>query len=249
MVELKEKTVEELRKMASRKKIEGRSKMNKEELVKALKKKTSTKKTVKRRRIRGGAIDNEQVESLLTRNYETDPLYLVEISYDIVSGRPIRRNPEPIYVTIRKVIGFTRYQFNPQMLMVRTYSIIGERNNITLRNIRWRHGRSYEGNIRVMRESNSPSLPYRLYLSNDNRFLIISDLLSGENGRQIGRDDVQGSLDEVAQIIFSRLHMLPDILSKCLHVSIPLNANSPLEIIESFDNEVGEEVNILQPQA
>ena len=52
MVELKEKTVEELRKMASRKKIEGRSKMNKEELVKALKKKTSTsKKMIKSKRI------------------------------------------------------------------------------------------------------------------------------------------------------------------------------------------------------
>ncbi len=44
MVELKDKTVEELRKMASKKKIEGRSKMNKAELVRALKKKTSTKK-------------------------------------------------------------------------------------------------------------------------------------------------------------------------------------------------------------
>jgi hypothetical protein len=38
MVELKDKTVEELRKMASRKKIEGRSKMNKAQLVRALKK-------------------------------------------------------------------------------------------------------------------------------------------------------------------------------------------------------------------
>jgi hypothetical protein len=44
MVELKDKTVEELRKMASRKKIEGRSKMNKSELVRALKKKNSSKK-------------------------------------------------------------------------------------------------------------------------------------------------------------------------------------------------------------
>ncbi len=71
MVELKEKTVEELRKMASRKKIEGRSKMNKAELVKALKKKTSTKKTVKRRRIRGGALTIEEINDLKTnpRNY------------------------------------------------------------------------------------------------------------------------------------------------------------------------------------
>ncbi len=44
MVDLKDKTVEELRKMASKKKIEGRSKMNKAELVRALKKKTSSRK-------------------------------------------------------------------------------------------------------------------------------------------------------------------------------------------------------------
>ncbi len=44
MIELKDKTVEELRKMASKKKIEGRSKMNKAELVRALKKKISSKK-------------------------------------------------------------------------------------------------------------------------------------------------------------------------------------------------------------
>jgi hypothetical protein len=57
MVELKDKTVEELRKMASRKKIEGRSKMNKSELVRALKKKTTlTKKTSKRRKMKGGVI-------------------------------------------------------------------------------------------------------------------------------------------------------------------------------------------------
>ncbi len=44
MVDLKDRTVEELRKIASKKKIEGRSKMNKAELVRALKKKTSSKK-------------------------------------------------------------------------------------------------------------------------------------------------------------------------------------------------------------
>ncbi len=49
----KDKTVEELRKMASRKKIEGRSKMNKSQLIRALKKKTSTK--TKRIKMRGGA--------------------------------------------------------------------------------------------------------------------------------------------------------------------------------------------------
>ena len=44
MVEFKEKTIEELRKMASRKKIEGRSKMNKAQLVKALNKISYSKK-------------------------------------------------------------------------------------------------------------------------------------------------------------------------------------------------------------
>jgi hypothetical protein len=76
MAELKEKTVEELRKMASRKKIEGRSKMNKAELVRALKKKSSTKKTMKRKKMRGGDLTEENMESLLTRNYNTNPLYL-----------------------------------------------------------------------------------------------------------------------------------------------------------------------------
>ncbi len=61
MVELKDKTVEELRKMASKKKIEGRSKMNKAELVRALKKKTSTKKTMKRRKMKGGALTDEEI--------------------------------------------------------------------------------------------------------------------------------------------------------------------------------------------
>ncbi len=58
MVELKNKTVEELRKMASRKKIEGRSKMNKSELIRALKKKSTTKKPTKRRKMRGGVLVN-----------------------------------------------------------------------------------------------------------------------------------------------------------------------------------------------
>ncbi len=65
MVELKDKTVEELRKMASKKKIEGRSKMNKAELVRALKKKTSTKKTMKRRKMKGGYLTTDQLQDLL----------------------------------------------------------------------------------------------------------------------------------------------------------------------------------------
>ncbi len=60
MVDLKNKTVEELRKMASKKKIEGRSKMNKAELVKALK-----KKITKRKKMRGGYLTTSQLENLL----------------------------------------------------------------------------------------------------------------------------------------------------------------------------------------
>jgi hypothetical protein len=67
MVQLKEKTVEELRKMASKKKIEGRSKMNKAQLVKALSKK---KKMV------GGALTDAEIEGLKQRDYESNPLYL-----------------------------------------------------------------------------------------------------------------------------------------------------------------------------
>ncbi len=63
--QLKDKTVEELRKMASKKKIEGRSKMNKAELVRALKKKTSTKKTMKKRKMKGGALTDEQIEAII----------------------------------------------------------------------------------------------------------------------------------------------------------------------------------------
>ncbi len=71
MVELKEKTVEELRKMASRKKIEGRSKMNKAQLVSALKKCTTTKK----RKMKGGRLSDDQLNMLATRNYQQNPLY------------------------------------------------------------------------------------------------------------------------------------------------------------------------------
>ncbi len=48
----KDKTVEELRKMASRKKIVGRSKMDKAQLIRALKKKSLTK----RKKMKGGAL-------------------------------------------------------------------------------------------------------------------------------------------------------------------------------------------------
>ncbi len=76
MVDLKNKTVEELRKMASKKKIEGRSKMNKAELVRALKKKTSTKKTMKRRKMKGGDLTDDELDMLLERNYQEFPMEL-----------------------------------------------------------------------------------------------------------------------------------------------------------------------------
>ena len=65
MVELKDKTVEELRKMASKKKIEGRSKMNKAALVRALKNKSPTKKTMKSRKMRGGALTEEEIQDII----------------------------------------------------------------------------------------------------------------------------------------------------------------------------------------
>ncbi len=86
MVELKEKTVEELRKMASKKKIEGRSKMNKAQLVRALKKTSSGKKTMKRRKMKGGMLDNEQILDLLEnptnymfKYYSASPARIISI--------------------------------------------------------------------------------------------------------------------------------------------------------------------------
>lgn len=86
MVELKEKTVEELRKMASRKKIEGRSKMNKAQLVRALKKPTTTKK----RKMKGGRLTPDIVQSLLTRDYNENPLYILLNRHHQTILQPIR---------------------------------------------------------------------------------------------------------------------------------------------------------------
>lgn len=70
MVELKEKTVKELRKIASKKKVEGRSKMNKADLVKAL------KKSIKKRKMNGGGLTEDQIQMLLYRNYQENPMFL-----------------------------------------------------------------------------------------------------------------------------------------------------------------------------
>lgn len=67
MVQLKEKTLEELKKMASKKKIEGRSKMNKAQLVRALS---------KSKKMTGGALTDEQINMLEHRNLSTTPMKL-----------------------------------------------------------------------------------------------------------------------------------------------------------------------------
>ncbi len=71
MVQLTEKSVEELRKMASKKKIKGRSKMNKAQLVRALSKK---KKMI------GGRLNDNEINLLTTRNYTTHPLFIIDIT-------------------------------------------------------------------------------------------------------------------------------------------------------------------------
>ncbi len=64
---LKALRLEELKKMASKNKIEGRSKMNKIQLVRALS---------KNKKMLGGALNNEQITSLVNRDYQQNPLYL-----------------------------------------------------------------------------------------------------------------------------------------------------------------------------
>ncbi len=72
MKSYEEKTVEELRKMASKKKIEGRSKMNKAALVRALKKSSKSKK------MKGGEITRQQFDELQSRNLKLNPIYYFE---------------------------------------------------------------------------------------------------------------------------------------------------------------------------
>lgn len=67
MVQLKEKTLEELKKMASKKKIEGRSKMNKAQLVRALS---------KSKKMTGGALTDEEISMLEQRNLSRNPMKL-----------------------------------------------------------------------------------------------------------------------------------------------------------------------------
>ncbi len=68
MVQLEKKSLEELRKMASKKKIGGRSKMNKTQLVRAL----SNKKLM-----RGGFLDDAQITMLENRDFLNNPIGLV----------------------------------------------------------------------------------------------------------------------------------------------------------------------------
>ena len=93
MVELKEKTVKELRKMASKKKIEGRSKMNKTQLVRALQKKSLPKK----RKMKGGVVINgvdynldrfNFIRSLLTpstNNTQHPRVYMIPIVNNLLN--------------------------------------------------------------------------------------------------------------------------------------------------------------------
>ncbi len=96
---LKDKTVEELRKMASRKKIEGRSKMNKAELVRALKKKTSSRK------MKGGmnGLPNNVLKEIYTYTsckefFRVIPTLskgtLNKINWDLLPPIPIEVSPE-----------------------------------------------------------------------------------------------------------------------------------------------------------
>lgn len=110
MVELKDKTVEELRKMASRKKIEGRSKMNKAELVRALKKKSTTKKTMKRRKMRGGDLTEEQIDMLVARNYITNPMTVITLNAD-GTIRPKQKQIARIFRNTRE----------PEMIMIQEF--------------------------------------------------------------------------------------------------------------------------------
>ena len=68
MVQLTEKSVEDLRKMASKKKIKGRSKMNKTQLIDALSKK---KKMI------GGGLTNDEIDLLTARNYRENRMYYI----------------------------------------------------------------------------------------------------------------------------------------------------------------------------
>ncbi len=84
MLNLQNKTLEELQKIASKKKIVGRSKMNKNDLIKALStKKTkstkkinkSTKKISKKRKMIGGGLNHYEIEHLISRDCFTDPIW------------------------------------------------------------------------------------------------------------------------------------------------------------------------------
>ncbi len=129
---LKEKTYEELRKIASKKKIEGRSKMNKEELVKAILKK-SKKKIIKPKNGGGSLIsrtlvhenenenENENLEPVKFKNYSQLP---TELRQHISNFLPIQnfsklkkinkslykrnRNETIIFETIRNINDYNR---------------------------------------------------------------------------------------------------------------------------------------------
>ena len=106
MVQLKEKTVEELRKMASRKKIEGRSKMNKSQLLRALNKKM--------RIMKGGYLNEAELQIILNpttrprlfKYMKITPVELIDVSrkgdsLDITRNTPL--GPEKVLIPIEKL--------------------------------------------------------------------------------------------------------------------------------------------------
>ncbi len=101
MAQLKEKTLEELKKMASKKKIEGRSKMNKAQLIRALSKCTS-----KSKKMVGGALSDQEIQDLVNRNYVNNPLTfagnrpVISIVYHTIQRNNIPENVLTItYIT------------------------------------------------------------------------------------------------------------------------------------------------------
>ena len=82
MVQLKEKTLEELKKMASKKKIEGRSKMNKAQLLRALS---------KSKKMRGGGLNNNEINTMISYEYPSRLPFILSINGRVNLEREVIR--------------------------------------------------------------------------------------------------------------------------------------------------------------
>ena len=115
MVQLKEKTVEELRKMASKKKIEGRSKMNKAQLVRALSK------------MKGGGNNNPFNSGKLTQRYPGIKLRIGNIIHGtILNTTPILSGTDIYGIVYKPDNGpsvTSILEFNPE---TEKFSIVAE---------------------------------------------------------------------------------------------------------------------------